>query len=591
MSKILVADDSIITQVAYNQMLEFLGHEVIMCGNGLQAVTRFKETRPDLVILDVDMPEMNGFDACRQIRKTHDGLNVPIIMVSVGDSEEDIVNGMNAGANDYLIKPVKESHLIAKLKTFLKFSMVHKDDLELVKNHVEFAGRYVIEKLLGHGAHSVVFLAKDKETKKHVAVKLVSTPELENFSRAFVETAGKIKTINSPNILKINDFGQYAGRFYIILEFAENGDLAGLLKHRKFSEQEAVNLALDLVKGLKEFAKQGIVHFDIKPENIMISGNVYKLGDFGIATQRETATIPIKMEIWSTAAYLPPEYLNDSSAVSIKSDIYSLGITLYQAVTGDNPFQSDKPAVAMFKQVNLVPPSLETYDPRITKYFSDSVAAMMDKIPENRPSLDEIEHVFTHILEFLAARPPEGEKEVLADESFKKVKKELDVLSKTTPAIAAVVAKKEMPRKRTMQIMKTLAKFGFAKSIASALLLLALSSLTGLLIYNRFVDDREESPAGALSAVTCIKCKKAYEIRVMDIKTTKCIHCEGALAYRQKCNICNFEFPYKIPDASTKNFKTAALEATLDINKCPKCNSSDTDPAPTSLEKKQFRSR
>jgi hypothetical protein len=216
---------------------------------------------------------------------------------------------------------------------------------------------------------------------------------------------------------------------------------------------------------------------------------------------------------------------------------------------------------------------------------------MMDKIPENRPSLDEIDHVFTHILEFLATRPPEGEKEVLADESFKKVKKELDVLSKTTPAIAAVVAKKEIPRKRTMQIMKTLAKFGFAKSIASALLLLALSSLTGLLIYNRFVDDREESPAGALSAVTCIKCKKAYEIRVMDIKTTKCIHCEGALAYRQKCNICKFEFPYKIPDASTENFKIAAMAETDDINKCPKCNSSDTDPAPTSLEKKQFRSR
>ena len=141
MSKILVADDSILAQKSYEQMLEFLGYEVIMCSNGIEAVNAFMEQNPDLVILDVDMPAMNGFEACRKIRKTADGLNVPIIIVSAGDSEEDVVHGMNAGANDYLLKPVKESHLIAKLKTSLKFSMVHKDDLELVKHPVAFAGR------------------------------------------------------------------------------------------------------------------------------------------------------------------------------------------------------------------------------------------------------------------------------------------------------------------------------------------------------------------------------------------------------------------------------------------------------------------
>ncbi|MFA6290575.1 MAG: protein kinase [Victivallales bacterium] len=587
MSKILVADDSLIIQAAYTQMLEFLGHEVIMCGNGLQAVNRFRETHPELVILDVDMPEMNGFDACREIRKTPDGLNIPIIMVSVGDTEEDIVNGMNAGANDYLIKPVKESHLIAKLKTFLKFSMVHRDDLELVKNHVEFAGRYTIEKLLGHGAHSVVFLAKDRENGKNVAVKLVSTPDLDSFSRAFIETAGEIKKVESPNVLKINDFGQYAGRFYVILEYAEDGDLARLLKQRKFSEEETLKLALDLIKGLKEFEKHGIVHFDIKPENIMISGNVYKLGDFGIATQRETATIPIKMEIWSTAAYLPPEYLNDSSAVSMKSDIYSLGITLYQAITGDNPFQSDKPAVAMFKQVNLVPPSLETYDRRITKYFSDSVSAMMDKNPDSRPSLDEIEKIFRHILKFLATRPPEGEKEAVADEIFQKAKKELDVITDATPSIAAKRAK---PQKKTI-LGLTLGKLGFGRSFAIIMILAGLSTFAGFLIYNRVIDNDGQSLPGALSPVICLKCQKSYETRIMDIKNAKCIYCGGALAYRQKCYSCNFEFPSKTPVATPDNFKLKASTETNDINKCPKCGSTDTEPAPTVPDKKPSTGR
>ncbi|MFA6291338.1 MAG: serine/threonine-protein kinase, partial [Victivallales bacterium] len=320
---------------------------------------------------------------------------------------------------------------------------------------------------------------------------------------AFAGIAEKAKTIDSPNVLKILDFGQYAGRFYTIMEFAENGNLARLLKQRKLTEAEAVKLALELISGLKEFDRNGIVHFDIKPENIMISGGVCKLGDLGIAAQRDTATIAIKTEMWNTVAYMPPEYLNDSSAVSGKSDIYSLGVVLYQAITGDNPFQSVKPTVSMFNQVNLVPPCLETFDRRITKYFSDTVAAMMDKNPDGRPSLDEIENVFKHILTFLAARPPEVEKEADAGESFQKAKKELDVITEASPTIAA---KKVKPQRKILKGL-TLAKFGFARSAAMAVLLLGLSIFSGFLVYTQIFDRAEESSPGALSSVICLKCK------------------------------------------------------------------------------------
>ncbi|MFZ2656447.1 MAG: protein kinase, partial [Victivallales bacterium] len=493
MSKILAADDSILAQKSYRQMLEFLGHEVIICANGIEAVNAFREQKPDLVILDVDMPEMNGFDACREMRKIPDGLAIPIIMVSVEDSEEDITNGMNAGANDYLVKPVKEPHLIAKLKTFLKFSFIHKEDLDLVRNQVEFAGRYKIEKILGHGAHSVVFLAKDKETGNEVAVKVVTTPELETFAKSFIETAERIRKVDSKNILKIYDYGQYAGKFYIILEYADKGDLAAELRRHKLSEQEALKLGLDIAKGLKELDKHGIVHFDIKPENIMFAGSDYKLGDFGIIQQRESGTVPIKSEIWSTAAYLPPEYLNDSTAVSIRSDIYALGVTLYQAVTGENPFQSEKSALCMFKQMNLVPPSIKSFDPRITEYFSDTLDAMLDKKPENRPSVDEIMEFFSNILDYLAARniaEYEPREEKLVKTSIK-LKDELDKLAGTTWTVAS-----KCKSRRKSQFYLSLLKFGITRSAITVFVILISSSLAGYLFYADFLDKHEVGQPG-----------------------------------------------------------------------------------------------
>ncbi len=603
MSKILVADDSKITQEAYVRMLELLNYEVVVCGNGRQAVSRFKETQPDLVILDIDMPELNGFDACREIRKTPCGLNVPVIMVSSGESEEDIVKGINAGANDYLIKPVKDALLSAKLKTFLSFSrLVNKADLDLVQNHVEIADRYIIEKLLGHGAHSVVFLAKDRETGDQVAVKLVTTPEVENFSRAFVETLGKIEKIESPNVLKVHDFGKYAGRFYIILEFVENGDLSKLLKQRKLSEKEAVKMALDLISGLKEFDKHGIVHFDIKPENIMISDTAYTLGDFGIAALRETGTTPIKTELWSTAAYLPPEYLSDSPKFSSKSDIYSLGITLYQAITGDNPFQSDKPSMSMFKQINLVPPSLETCDSRISKYFSNTVASMMDKNPDSRPRLNRIERVFKYMLEFPEASPHEVEKEALPDEDPKIAETEPVAPAVTTiPHIAATATTPAAatsptapgtpasPAKPHRSILPglTFTKFGFTKSLSLIALAAVLSAASAFLLYKLVSDSGKLSPPGALASVICLKCQNAYETRVIDIKNSKCAKCSGPIAYRLRCGKCKFEFPRKSSDTASDNYKYLSAEALAGINACPKCASLNTEPVPTSLEIKR----
>ena len=150
MARILIADDSLVVRKSYESMLTFLGHEVISCKDGKDTVAAFETQSPELLILDVQMPVMNGLEACRAIRRLPNGISVPIIIVSALEDEDDILKGLNAGANDYLIKPVKEAHLIAKLKTSLGISALHRQDFDLAKKRTVFAGKYRIEKMLGY---------------------------------------------------------------------------------------------------------------------------------------------------------------------------------------------------------------------------------------------------------------------------------------------------------------------------------------------------------------------------------------------------------------------------------------------------------
>lgn len=566
MARIIVADDSLIAQKSYEQMLKLLGHEVSVCENGKLAVAAFKENPAELVILDVDMPEMNGFDACMAIRKLHDGVNVPIIMVSVEDSEENIMNGMNAGANDYLIKPVKEQHLIAKLKTFLKYASVHKSDLDLVRNRVEIAGRYAIARLLGYGAHSVVFMAKDKDIGACVAIKLITTPEIEDFSKTFIETASKIKELSSPHVLKIFDYGQFAGKFYVVLEYAEGGDLAAILKRRRLSEQEAIKLAIDLVKGLKALSEKGIIHFDIKPENIMLAGNDYKLGDFGVMSSRETATVPIRMELWSTAAYLPPEYLDETGYVDSRSDIYSMAITLYQAVTGDNPFQSEKPAVSMFRQINLIPPTLKSFDSKISSYFSELVRKMLEKDPARRPTLDEIEHLLLNIKE-LCDLPRGEDPEVESIE--KELKKKLDGLA---PSPASGLQAPIPPGRFSFGILRTRRGRAVAYSIAIAVFIFAIAWMMSNLISERSTESNQ--PEYWLHMI-CERCCFPIKIGTKEIEKEKCASCGSKMYYCDACKNCGINFAH--PDIPVPT--GGVLEKIIGGKKtaiCPKCGSRNT---------------
>lgn len=340
MALVLVAEDSELIGDVYRNMLDMIGHTPIICTNGLKAVEAFKEQEPDLVLLDVKMPVMDGIEACREIRSLPAGRNVPIIIISSEKNEKDVLRGLSAGADDYLAKPVKSTILASKLKTLLGFAALHKEDWELAEKHVLLMDRYLIEKVIGYGPHSVIFLAKDsKDDDKEVAVKLLK----ENFARPDIaDLLGSIiksyMSTDCKNLVRISDVGLKDGRVYTAMEYEKEGSLSTRIKARTLADWEACKLGLDVVRGLIALKRAGVLHLNVKPENIMIDKEDYKLSDFGIVISRVSKDIPLDMDLWNRLEYISPEYLTGDYDLSARSDVYSLGIVLYEAVTGDNPF-------------------------------------------------------------------------------------------------------------------------------------------------------------------------------------------------------------------------------------------------------------
>jgi two-component system, OmpR family, KDP operon response regulator KdpE len=115
-NKILIVEDDLILSELLFHNLKTEGYEVITASNGIEGIWQFQDTQPDLVLLDLIMPIMNGWDVCQRIREV---ANTPIIMLSAHGNEDDIVRGLDLGADDYLIKPFRVRILMARIRTLL----------------------------------------------------------------------------------------------------------------------------------------------------------------------------------------------------------------------------------------------------------------------------------------------------------------------------------------------------------------------------------------------------------------------------------------------------------------------------------------
>jgi hypothetical protein len=246
--------------------------------------------------------------------------------------------------------------------------------------------RYEILGEAGHGSMGNVYKARDRETGETVALKLLK-PEIASDHAMMERFKNELlfaRKITHKNVCRMHEFNRVGGIAYTSMEFVEGESLRSVLsRFGGLPQRKAVDLALQICSGLKEAHAQGIVHRDLKPENIMVDaqGNV-KIMDFGIARSMEAMT-RMTGSLAGTPQYMAPEQVA-GKPVDYRTDIYSLGLILYEMFTGTPAFQADNPVAVALKhmQEEAVPP--HQIDPAIPAYIERTILKCLLKEPANR---------------------------------------------------------------------------------------------------------------------------------------------------------------------------------------------------------------
>jgi hypothetical protein len=246
--------------------------------------------------------------------------------------------------------------------------------------------RYEILGEAGHGSMGNVYKARDRETGEIVALKLLK-PEIASDHAMMERFKNELlfaRKITHKNVCRMHEFNRVGGVAYTSMEFVEGESLRSVLsRFGGLPQRKAVDLALQICSGLKEAHAQGIVHRDLKPENIMVDahGNV-KIMDFGIARSMEAVT-RLTGSMVGTPQYMAPEQVA-GKPVDYRTDIYSLGLILYEMFTGTPAFQADNPVAVALKhmQEEAVPP--HQIDPAIPAYIERTILKCLLKDPANR---------------------------------------------------------------------------------------------------------------------------------------------------------------------------------------------------------------
>ncbi|MBN1621481.1 MAG: CHASE2 domain-containing protein [Endomicrobiales bacterium] len=248
-------------------------------------------------------------------------------------------------------------------------------------------GRYEIVKELGKGAMGTVYLGKDPKINRQVAIKTlhfdddVDEATMKSIKERFFREAESAGNLSHPNIIKIYDAGEDNEISYIAMELLEGDDLKkNAAKENLLPMRTAIDYVIKCAEALDYAHQQGIVHRDIKPGNIMLLNNgTIRIADFGIAritSSSKTAT----GTVLGTPSYMSPEQLSGKK-VDGKSDLFSLGVVLYELLTGTKPFEGDSIATLMFKIANEKHPNPKDVNPDIP----DCIVKVIDKILEKNP--------------------------------------------------------------------------------------------------------------------------------------------------------------------------------------------------------------
>jgi eukaryotic-like serine/threonine-protein kinase len=250
------------------------------------------------------------------------------------------------------------------------------------------ADRYELEELVGSGGMSSVYRAKDSLLERHVALKVMHEQLLTDGDHVerFRREARLAAQLSHPSIVTVIDRGEQEGRQFIVFEYVEGENLKALVEREApLPEREAIELALQVADGLAFAHAHGLVHRDVKPQNVLLTDDGRaKVTDFGIARSIDVHRgLTQTGTVMGTSDYISPEQAR-GGPVDACSDIYSLGAVLYELLTGDVPFQGDNFVSVAMRHINDPPPSVRERRPELSPRVDAAIRKAMAKDPDDR---------------------------------------------------------------------------------------------------------------------------------------------------------------------------------------------------------------
>ena len=471
-ARILVVDDVEENRGVLQRRLHREGHHVVCAESGVEALAEIARASFDIVLLDVMMPEMDGYETLQRLKASDETRDIPVIMISALDDIASIVRCIERGAEDYLPKPFDPVLLRARISASLEkkdarereSQFLHDvgivsaaavsvergtysggtlrdvaqraDELgalarvfdnmvagirqreERMRTQIdrlreEIAGvsdapvdagdaahtmlrrgdvvaeRYAIERVIGSGGMGMVYLATDRELGEHVAIKTLR-PELLTLDVTAIERFRNeirlARRIAHRNIVRTHDFGKAGDMYFVTMEFVEGTTLRAVLDQRgHLGAAAVVAIAKQLAEALRCAHDEGIIHRDIKPQNMLLdAAGTLKVMDFGVArlAQRTSALTQAGMVV-GTPTYMAPEQLLDEDS-DVRSDLYSAGVVLYECLTGKPPYDARSPIALIGKILQGGAASPETRVTDVPIALSAVVMQLLSKVANER---------------------------------------------------------------------------------------------------------------------------------------------------------------------------------------------------------------
>ncbi len=354
MAKILVVEDYEDLAGLIKGRLESENDTVAAVGDGVEAARLLDSTSFDLIILDWNLPGMSGLEVCRRYRAG--GGSAPILMLTSRNTVDEKEAGLDAGADDYLVKPFHPRELMARVRAMLRRSdsggqgfFTQGPGWLVGKTLID---RYEMVELIGEGNMGVVYKAIHLALKRTVAVKII-LPQLVSESKSmerFRREAQSAGSLSHANIVTIYDFGVAWNKIpYLVMDYIDGQRLSDRLDAVGYLKIEAaLPIFSRIADALRHAHEHGVLHRDIKPSNIILyageeGGESLKIVDFGIAkllnadkSQELTAT----GEICGSPLFMSPEQVS-AGQLDMRSDIYSFGCLMHYTLTGQAAFESE----------------------------------------------------------------------------------------------------------------------------------------------------------------------------------------------------------------------------------------------------------